>query len=806
MARATTVGTLGIGDIKYGNYFSDDEFPRNQKLANGLAYSYSNDFRWSTRKYIKYLIHTTDTDSPIQTHSQWYQMTDSYIVDASPRDVQVNIPVTTTTQYVNNFSTIFVKNDTSAPLSPASQPYNFGYGSAVMGMNTTEKGNSLSLTRPITDWNFNKVAVYPKIYALYGYIYDDTQDNFITFDYNRPWVANGVDLDDFFDNHTRPAHNDEFIGYIVAYEIVFKGDVSNDDYSYFSMLEENYIENSTVLLNDSQYPDVAPTKSLELKDLYGIAPLDNILLGPAPYYNMADYYTMMQKWIGPTEIEGANLITTKKALYNWNIRTTSDIIIAPFSALDKDTFESWFVKSDLVSIAAQLGLPVITNGADKNRFVYQDADISTLGSAFVPKIKDGIIDPSTLIQGQDIADTEQYKNAQDGKGVMETTPEVDITDPDTNNYVDEIDLEQPPFTPIGKFSHYYALSTTDLEDLLDFLYTDDPTYIADILDKLKLNGENPMNFMIGLRMMPFNILDYITSSPAEIGFGNGVATGVMAEEIGSDSFIIDLGECSFRRYFNNFLDYEPYTTAKLYIPYCNELEIPTSLFVGHKIKVELVVDITTGSCVGVVKRDGAIMYYTNGNIGVEIPITGENSMEYVRTAIDTAVGTVNWAVGMASNAAMLGTTSISSGKSATSQFSYSGGKTTNLTQHDSNTMSAGSSTQKKVSPSGIVGGITEGFELAYNFNNQPSPLQTNGQGTPFLNFYKPRSCYFIVSSPIPMVPDGYAENFGYACMKKARLDNLDGLIVARNPRVQPEHATSAETKEINDLLSTGVWK
>lgn len=100
-------------------------------------------------------------------------------------------------------------------------------------------------------------------------------------------------------------------------------------------------------------------------------------------------------------------------------------------------------------------------------------------------------------------------------------------------------------------------------------------------------GENPMNGIIDLRLFPFNVALKNSATQAEpivIGRTNTGVNGIkLTENVNS---LIDLGECTFFTKFKNFLDYEPYTTAQLYIPYIGVLPVSTAEFMGHRISVK----------------------------------------------------------------------------------------------------------------------------------------------------------------------------------------------------------------------------
>lgn len=415
----------------------------------------------------------------------------------------------------------------------------------------------------------------------------------------------------------------------------------------------------------------------------------------------------------------------------------------------------------LLKVASQIGMPIITERAIADIFMttenldgfYEEYGNRVKIPKFNPdtgEVKDD--DPDNY---GDIPETDPRKRVTEGTNPLEDVAEMDTSDPDTNQYTDTTPLNEPNLTAVGKFNKYYALSADDLEDLADFLYTNDSSVISDILDGLKLNGENPMNFLISLKMFPFDITDYAQVESGTITFGNGVDTEILAYKVNDFKVTIPLGECSFRKYFKNFYDYEPYTNAKIYIPYCGEVTVQTAQCVGHKIKVDLIVDIITGACCGVVFCDDIAIAYSEGNISAEIPITGENATQYVSQAMSALPQLIN-------NGA-----------------SFAGGN------------------------------INSGLNLikgAYDFTHMPTALEKSGSQTPTINFFKPQYCYFVVQSPVLLPTSAYASQVGYACEVTKKLSDLTGFTVCANvENITPPNATGDEIEMIKNLLETGVY-
>lgn len=328
---------------------------------------------------------------------------------------------------------------------------------------------------------------------------------------------------------------------------------------------------------------------------------------------------------------------------------------------------------------------------------------------------------------------------------------------DPNNYTKKIDLTKPSLTTTGIFNRTFALTGASIKSLADYLWNADESIFNEIVKGLSLMGGNPIDGLIDLRLYPFDV-------SAKAGGGNAKSivvgrtdTKVTGLQIDNYNAVLNLGSCTFHRKFNNFLDYEPFTTASLYIPYVGIVPISTANFMGQTITCKMVVDITTGSCTAIVFANDIPIIYKNGNIGVEIPMTGTNSAEYAsRIAGGLTSGATDVTLGAASK---------------------------NVGQ--------------------IISGVGQIADSALSVNN--TMYNTAGSSSPACGLWQPQNCYFIIQRPVTIIPDSYGHNVGYACNYQANLSSLSGFTCCYNTDVNTLYATEEEKAEIVRLLGQGVY-
>ena len=454
-------------------------------------------------------------------------------------------------------------------------------------------------------------------------------------------------------------------------------------------------------------------------------------------------------------LQDGNQITAKWEFIDDNNYATNDLIIIGDPKTYKLTNDS--VHNQFYCISFNLTYEQILKEALKWGFIVTDnensaknGDITTDPNIFIPTISPSGKVTDDYTHGEDNQKQPQlnWKNPWEDSGF-------DPTDP--NNYTNNISLAKPGLTTTGIFNRTFALTATEVNNLADFLWNADETIFTEVVKGLALMGGNPIDAMIDLRLYPFDCAAKAGGGNSETIVVGRTDTKVNALKINNYNAVLDLGSCTFHRKFGNFLDYEPFTTASLYIPYVGIVPISTADFMGQTISCKMVVDITTGSCTAIVFANGIPIIYKNGNIGVEIPMTGTNSAEYASRiaggltsgGTDIALGAANKSVGQ------------------------------------------------------VVSGVGSIVDSALSVNN--TMYNTAGSSSPACGLWQPQNCYFIIQRPVPIVPDNYGHTVGYACNYQSTIGACSGYTQTYNVDVSTINAPESEKNAIAEILNTGFF-
>ena len=379
----------------------------------------------------------------------------------------------------------------------------------------------------------------------------------------------------------------------------------------------------------------------------------------------------------------------------------------------------------------------------------------------------------------------QEKNIYNG-----TNPPFDPTDYDADNKTQFNEMSISTTT-----QNIYVVN--DFYDVMQYFYLEnwnvnDATEIVK-----KFANVSPIDCVQSYILFPFRIVSrtgfidpavYKASdlTTENVKFAN-VTSDAVAWKLPEQSVIIDMGYINVARHFGDFRDFEPYTSLMLYLPFCGFTQLDCSTFMGKKIKIKYIVDWTSGSCTACIMANNLVVQTANGQIGIQIPLTGTQSAQ-LRQAIDNAQ--LQYKQSQTSTVATIAALSV--GAIATAA---TGGAAAPVLA----TIGAGAGV--------MANAVNANEKLDYNLQHITTPFKTVGGATP-ANAAKielrPR---LIISRP-KMLPNYDAATFaktnGFACIRTGHLSEFSGFTQCASVNLDGIEATAEEKKAINTLLLKGV--
>lgn len=201
--------------------------------------------------------------------------------------------------------------------------------------------------------------------------------------------------------------------------------------------------------------------------------------------------------------------------------------------------------------------------------------------------------------------------------------------------------------------------------------------------------------------------------------------------------------------YNNFVDYAPYTSLQLYLPFVGIIPLDTNMVMGREIDIYASASLYTGE--------------------IQYTVYSKNSND--------------------DNHTLLG---IYKGMCAI-DVPYSLDDALSIFTNASNSVSTAISAISGVSMPSIGG--------------SSSPMNTSMSASNQLSLYTPYRCAIIEKRKRYQLPANYASKVGYKCCKKLDMSKVQGLTVITNPIIKQWIGTSPTKEEIDEvytLMENGI--
>lgn len=260
----------------------------------------------------------------------------------------------------------------------------------------------------------------------------------------------------------------------------------------------------------------------------------------------------------------------------------------------------------------------------------------------------------------------------------------------------------------------------------------------------------------------------LNASTATIVLGN-INSGVSSATVAKQYITLDCGSIDVPRVWGNFLDFEPYTTISIYLPFISTVELSANEIVGKNLHLQYKIDVLTGACVAQLKisdeeRENVILN-VSGNCGIQLPWSSANYNQLVSNSINAL--------------ATIGATTITGGLAP-----ILNGETT--TAGGGELAISGSGTLKNV-----FSGASPRFSRGGSFNTNNGVLCD-------------KIPHLLITRPIQSLAQNYNTYNGFPSNVMSKIGALKGFTIIDKINLQGVTATAEEQEQIIHLLKTGV--
>lgn len=310
------------------------------------------------------------------------------------------------------------------------------------------------------------------------------------------------------------------------------------------------------------------------------------------------------------------------------------------------------------------------------------------------------------------------------------------------------------------------------EDIIATQYRGISVHSSYFLKYYLMTQQNMINFSNEIKLAYgdeiFNVQDYIVSileiprlylSNAVISTTENIKIANWTYQTAEGGLLsynfedIFLGELLVERHHFNFLDYEPYTTLMLYVPFCGMVTLPADFVMGYTILLWGHCDFETGHLIVEIYCRGGLVTSIEGNCARVVTFSSSSSIQKI--------------MGVVGSVAQLGVDIINTVKNP---FMLSALPVD-------------------------VNNITESIGANYI-------TLSKGKGTSSSFAMTNKPCLYRYTT-VKTNQDGFAKSVGNRCERFSRLNEFSGLTVCKNPIINVT-ATDVERTEIYELLQRGV--
>lgn len=457
------------------------------------------------------------------------------------------------------------------------------------------------------------------------------------------------------------------------------------------------------------------------------------------------------------------------------------MLIGQIGLIASTTFGSWYGRNTnyvWIDLLNKMGADVVvfdTSSTDKTGQEFDNGSCTVAVIFNTPndlkKLGNAVAAPF-VVNNEDLAKTGDIKNFPLYVPAGVPDNETGGGEGNGDNDSDKVDEpKNPDLSPISAGNNLYAMTQTELEQTFNFLWDG---HNKDILG-ITISEANIIDSLCNCFYFPFDILSHDTLHCID---GKVVAAGYASE---INSKIIEngynkrfnFGDLEISEYYGSYLDYAPYTTISIYLPYIGFKQLDVSKVMGKTINVTYGVDFSQGIVTAYISYyyDGNKQVFSefSGQMGIPLKITGKNT-----TAAENAVKDAAFAVGGFALAAISALAAPATGGASL------------------------------IGTAGAIGAGVNAIGSTINATTvQPDSVSIGNAGAENW-LISPQGCYVFIQRPRTATPEKFADINGWATRYTGLVSEFTGYLQCSEV-VNTVNTTTEEKNLITNLLKQGVY-
>ena len=334
---------------------------------------------------------------------------------------------------------------------------------------------------------------------------------------------------------------------------------------------------------------------------------------------------------------------------------------------------------------------------------------------------------------------------------------------------------------------WYALNETQLNGLITWINSGyQPATQDQFANDFK--GVNPSEYITSITFLPIYPIPAGTDEMINIG---PLSTSVTGRKISYEyGVLIDVGSYPLIREYNDFRDYKPYTQVSLYVPFCGTVELDAANYYGRTLNVKLMIDMSTGSCTGLIFANDLLIDTIQGQCGIKIPLAAFNMADYQNAIINAQYQLKSAERQQTAAMIGMGASMVGGALTATTGIGAVAGAIGAIYSYNK-----------------MLDARDKIDNLEYNIEHmQPKQTQIS-TGAPNNAMGFERDCRLIITRPADLDTDIdiYGHTVGYMTNKQGTLADFHGFTVCSNVDLSGIPLTNTELASIKEALKKGVY-
>ena len=284
----------------------------------------------------------------------------------------------------------------------------------------------------------------------------------------------------------------------------------------------------------------------------------------------------------------------------------------------------------------------------------------------------------------------------------------------------------------------YILSDAQLKEIGNELWS------KNFMDNIFMLSNSPIENILSCKIFPTTFSG--TASAVKIG-NVTMLNGATAQKISASGLSKETGAITFPQKYNSFLDFAPFTNAKIFIPFVGFQPLPVASFIGAELSLRYVFDVVTGAVTVYLLRNGAVFDKYSGICAVDVPMTASNRAQVEVGQIQSAI-------------------------------------------------TAGA----QLATGNIGGALSAGLSIAAI----PNHFNTRGNAGGYTSQYDPRQPYLIIDRPKAQSEiTSYGKTNGFPCNLTKTLSTLSGFTSVHDVHLDDVPCLESERQELKSIMQKG---